>query len=490
MRFAAAMALVGLLLLPVHAGAAYPGQNGKIAYAKVGGIFAMNPDGSDQVQITVGEDLDPVWSPDGQRIAFVRRAGGMQSVRVVNSNGTGDSPVTSPIAGAVETPTWSSDGGRIAFTVDQEDIWVVNVDGSGLTQITGTPNEEAYLSWAPDGSRIAFTTSASIYAVKPDGSDPRALFTAGDLYWPDWSPDGQSMAFSSLYDCDGDTCMDIVTRRLDGSGGTHVVGSNGDFSATFGRPSWSPDGTRIVLTEGGRIVTRNLNGTGAVNTGVQGAVPDWQPLPDNSHDVSDNYARPRGAANFRVALVPAAKACTAPNRNHGPPLAFGSCSPPVPGSPNLTVGVGDGSPAFARSSGFMRIDVRVGAPGPPDDTDVLMRVNLTNVMRTDDLSEYTGELRAEFTVRQTDRPDYIKQTSMDFPFGFNVPCTPTPDSSLDASTCNVFTSIRALLPGAIPEAIRTMWQLDKVRVYDGGPDEDADTEAGNAPFMTQGVFVP
>ena len=146
----------------------------------------------------------------------------MRSIRVVNWNGTGDSPVTSPIAATIETPTWSSDGQRIAFTVNagfQEDIWVVNEDGSGLTQITDTPAYEAYLSWSPDGTRIAYTTDASIYAVKPDGSDPRALFTEGELYWPDWSPDGKSMVFTSLYDCDGDSCMDIVTRRLDGAGG-------------------------------------------------------------------------------------------------------------------------------------------------------------------------------------------------------------------------------------------------------------------------------
>ena len=56
--------------------------------------------------------------------------------------------------------------------------------------------------------------------------------------------------------------------------------------------------------------------------------PDWQPLPV---DTASTHVRPAGATPFRVPLVPAAKHCTAPNRTHGPPLAFPSCNPPQPG---------------------------------------------------------------------------------------------------------------------------------------------------------------
>ena len=114
-------------------------------------------------------------------------------------------------------------------------------------------------------------------------------------------------------------------------------------------------------------------------------------------------------------------------------------------------------------------------------------------MRASDLSEYTGELRSEVTVRRTDRDPpgaAPHSTSMDFPFGFTVPCTPTPESSLEASTCTSFTSVNALIPLAVEDTHRAIWALDKLRVYDGGPDEDADTEAGNSLFATQGVFVP
>ena len=58
MKLAGVAALVMALLLPVHAHAAYPGQNGKIAYAVVGGLKTMNPDGTGQAQLTTGEDLE------------------------------------------------------------------------------------------------------------------------------------------------------------------------------------------------------------------------------------------------------------------------------------------------------------------------------------------------------------------------------------------------------------------------------------------------
>ncbi len=136
------------------------------------------------------------------------------------------------------------------------------------------------------------------------------------------------------------------------------------------------------------------------------------------------------------------------------------------------------------------MSVVVGVPGPPDDSDVDIRFSLTNVMRASDLSEYTGELRTEVTVRLTDREAGISSTSLDFPFGFTVPCTPTPGSSAEASTCASLTSANALVPGAITDGTRAVWALDKLRVYDGGPDEDADTEGDNSLFATQGVFVP
>ena len=179
--------------------------------------------------------------------------------------------------------------------------------------------------------------------------------------------------------------------------------------------------------------------------------------------------------------MPAYQPCSTPNREHGPPLAFGSCSPPQPASPHLTIGVGDGSPAFARGGGFVRMDVQVGAFGPPDDSDIHIRFRLTNVMRAGDLSEYTGELRPS-GHRAPDGPRAASPTHQANHDGLLLrvrgPLCPDAGIELDASICDVRRRrVNAVIPVRVKDANRALWAFDRLRVYDGGPDEDADTRA-------------
>jgi len=132
---------------------------------------------------------------------------------------------------------------------------------------------------------------------------------------------------------------------------------------------------------------------------------------------------------------------------------------------------------------------------PPDDADVLLQLSFKDVRRRSDLSDYTGELQTVLAVRRTDRESGdvpptigIPATTADFPFSFAASCAATASTSIGAA-CGVNTSADAVLPGAIQERTRMIWALDRVRVYDGGPDGDADT-ADNSLFATQGVFVP
>jgi TolB protein len=502
------------LALAAPTNAAFPGQNGKIAFRDLGpaGLYTVEPDGTGRTSLGTGGD--PAWAPDGSKIAFADTGSGAGDVFVMNGNGTGRSPLTSNPA-ADSTPAWSPDAASIAFVSNRDptedpcldnagDLYRMSAAGEsgGVTRLTHNDEYEMVPRWSPDGSKIAFVRmvianqdqscellliSQDLWVMNADGTGQQKLVDGGveDL---DWSPDGSTIVFSLIGGAGG--YYDLWTIKPDGTAMTRLTTTSTGDSFTEVHPVWSPDGSKIAFESFQDLWVMNSDGssrTHLVDTSMQETLPDWQPLPDNT---VSTYARPKGATPMYLSLVPAYNPCTASNRTHGPPLAYASCNPPAPGSSNLTVGVGDGSPALARSVGAVRLNV-LGMPAPPEDSDVRIRFSLTNVMKASDLSEYTGELRGTLTVRRTDRePGFISSTTQDFPFSFTVPCSPTPGSSLDASTCELDTTVDAVLPGTINDAQRTIWALDKLRVYDGGPDGDADTEVNNSLFMTQGVFVP
>ena len=85
------------------------------------------------------------------------------------------------------------------------------------------------------------------------------------------------------------------------------------------------------------------------------------------------HVRPKGASPLRVSLVPAFNACTARTGQHGPPLAFPSCNPPVAVVDSHHASASRPSNgAAANMEGFVKLKVKVGIPGPPEDSDVLI----------------------------------------------------------------------------------------------------------------------
>ncbi len=95
-------------------------------------------------------------------------------------------------------PTWSPDGKKIAFDSGFY-IWVVDADGSNLTQLT--PHHGAYPAWSPDGSKIAYshhegTKGSDIWVMNSDGSSQRSLTDSSENdEFPGWSPDGKRIAY-------------------------------------------------------------------------------------------------------------------------------------------------------------------------------------------------------------------------------------------------------------------------------------------------------
>jgi Tol biopolymer transport system component len=505
-------AFLTLMLGPSASLAAFPGANGKIAfgeYANGSKIYAVNADGTGRTLLTGG--TDPAWSADGRKIAYIN---GANHLATMNADGSGqvDLGVGPNLSGTdvyvtLENPAWSPDDEQIAFDenieVSDGNVWteldVVNADGSGRHVPFGPGGNTSSgpdPSWSPDGQWIVFAeycggpndVDIHICKIRPDGTDLTWITGTRDPSSPDWSPDGTEIVF-------GDAGS-IAKVHSDGTG--YEVVRAGGLSSFSSAPAWSPDGNRIAFTLNepyygpANVYVMNSDGTGATNL-TSGSGPSWQPIPQS-------YVRPRGATPLRVSLVPASNQCTSPNNAHGAPLSFSSCSPPVQSSPNLTVGTPDANGSSANSNGNVRLDAVAG--------DVKLAASIIDVRcywgspaafcaspNQQPANDYSGELQARLSVRITDRnntpnpggpgPGTVEDTTIPF----TIPCTTTGPSNFIGSTCAVSTTVDSLMPGAVVAGMRSIWQLDKVEVYDGGSDGVAST-APNALFETQGVFIP
>jgi Tol biopolymer transport system component len=204
----------------------------KIAFASFpsGGtdvnVFVMNADGTGRVQLTNDPSSEqfPDWAPDGSKIAFSRDG----QIIVMNADGTNQTALPHTIDDNDSDPDWSPDGTKIAFSRDrgqtqQEEIWVMNADGSGAVQLTQNSGQDGGASWSPDGTRIAFvsvrTAASEVFVMNADGSGQTALTSGAAAGPPAWSPDGSKLAFHAQFGGNGD----IYVINADGSGQTQLT---------------------------------------------------------------------------------------------------------------------------------------------------------------------------------------------------------------------------------------------------------------------------
>jgi hypothetical protein len=222
---------------------------------------------------------------------------------------------------------------------------------------------------------------------------------------------------------------------------------------------------------------------------------------------SATHARPKAASPIVLSMVPAYNPCAAPNRQHGPPLAFPSCNPPVQSSNSITVGTPDANGAGANSTGSIRIAVIQGAPGPPDDSDVKLVASSTDIRckagtaacgaaNAAGGADYTGELEGNAQIRITDHFNAVAPgggtdaaTVIDIPFPVVATCAATAGNTAIGSTCGVNTSANAVVPASVKDAKRAIVEIQQVQVIDGGTDGLVGT-APNTLFAVQGIFIP
>jgi Tol biopolymer transport system component len=244
----------------------------KILFGSGNDLYVMNPDGSARLRVAEGDFGIPEyrWSPDGSRIAFVvaKAEGGdlLEDLWVMQADGSGKTMLVENAA----SPTWSPDGGKIAYASDffgDSQIHILNSDGTGDTRLTSPPTGAFQPAWSPDGSRIAFVTigEKDILLINPDGTGLVNLTQGGsDDDSPVWSPDGTRLAFNA--EPNGQPLeSEIAVMNRDGSGRSTLTSHPGfDIS-----PDWSPDGGKIVYSRSNpgesEVYVMNADGSGQTN---------------------------------------------------------------------------------------------------------------------------------------------------------------------------------------------------------------------------------
>jgi PKD repeat protein len=199
-------------------------------------IFVAAATASTPVNITnTGNNQDPAWSPGGSKIVFTSTRDGHPELYVVNADGSNVVRLTYNVASSVGHPAWSHDGMRIAFNFQVEagndDICAINPDGTGFVRLTTDSASESYPTWSPDSQSIAFSTSQYGFAVmNADGGDVRPLGTGASGSDLAWSPDGAQIAFDAW---DSDGFPSIYLMQADGT-------SAGLFGYSEMHPAWIP----------------------------------------------------------------------------------------------------------------------------------------------------------------------------------------------------------------------------------------------------------
>jgi len=237
----------------------------RLVFQDAGSIFTVNLDGSNRVNLTNSQfaSYAPTWSPDGSRIAFVRSLSshgyypeiftmdastGGSFVQITNSL-----PYTESIS-----PDWSPDGGQIIFSdaadslSNTDSISLINPDGRNYRQIlTGGDTVNHAPKWSPDGTKTVFHRSGfsnpsyQIWAINRDGTGLTQLTTSSqNNFHPDWQPLAPVVDVANIEDL-----YSAVNNQQ--NAGSQIVIAPGVYTLSANAPGGAarPNGGRLELQE-------------------------------------------------------------------------------------------------------------------------------------------------------------------------------------------------------------------------------------------------
>jgi TolB protein len=221
----------------------------KIAFRRQQGVateIAMSDyDGNDTRDLTHDVTLveGPSWIPGGRGLLYTSWQNNSEEILEQNL-GTGARRVFANYPGANLSPEVSPDGAKVAMILSRggsPNLWVCDLHGGGLLQLTRTRDEDSCPCWSPDSREICFICRAGrarLQKISAAGGSSQTLRVAGvfgNMTAPNWSPDGKQIAFTS-----GSGSFTIcVVPAEGGDAQTLVAGED---------PCWAPNSRTIIFT--------------------------------------------------------------------------------------------------------------------------------------------------------------------------------------------------------------------------------------------------